>query len=136
MSRVSAASVVEKHLTAFNTRQEADEPWADEAELVAPGVSLVGRDGVLAFLRVFQTAFPDGQLVAVASLEAGDRAAVEGRFEGTHTGPLVTPAGEVPATGRRISFRWAALYQVDGTRLMSEHLFFDQADFAAQLGLG
>lgn len=132
---MTAASVIEQHLSAFNSRQEADEPWSDDAEMVAPGAAVAGREAVLGFLRVFHTAFPDGRLSAVTILDSGNRAAVEGLFEGTHDGPLSTPAGDVPATGRAISFRWAALYEVEGATLRSEHLFFDQADFAAQLGL-
>lgn len=94
-----------------------------------------GREDVLAFLRVFHNAFSDGRLSVTTLIEDGLQAAVEGVFTGTHDGPLASPAGEVPPTGRAISFRWAALYQVDGSSLRSEHLFFDQADFLAQLGL-
>lgn len=104
--------------------------------MVAPGgAEPTGRDAVLGFLRVFQIAFPDGRLNATRILAEGPHGAVEGVFDGTHSGPLASPNGEVPPTGRTVSFRWAAVYEVEGTELRSEHLFFDQADFLAQLGL-
>jgi predicted ester cyclase len=132
---MSASSVVEQHIAAFNARRESDEPWSEDAEFVAPGTSAKGRDGVLAFLRIFYTAFPDGRLSVMTLIEDGFRAAVVGVFAATHDGPLASPVGDVLPTGRAVRFRWAALYQVDGSSLRSEYLFYDQADFLAQLGL-
>lgn len=129
-------SVIEQHIEAFNHRREADDPWADDAHLVAPGgANPTGRDEVLGFLRVFQTAFPDGRLTVRTIFADGPHGAAEGVFDGSHDGPLASPAGEVAPTGRTVSFRWAAIYEVDGEVLRWEHLFFDQADFLAQLDL-
>ena len=133
---MSTVAVIENHIRAFNERREGDEPWADDAHMIAPGGARpTGRAEVLGFLSVFHTAFSDGRLVAVTTLADGGRAAVEGVFDGTHDGPLASPGGDVPPTGRTVSFRWAAVYEVSGDQLRSEHLFFDQADFLAQLGL-
>jgi predicted ester cyclase len=133
---MSSSSVIEQHINAFNERREADEPWSADAHMVAPGgANPTGRDEVLGFLRVFQTAFSDGTLTVRTLVADGGRGAVEGEFNGTHDGPLASPAGDVAPTGRTVSFRWAAIYEVDGAELRSEHLFFDQADFLAQLGL-
>lgn len=134
---MSTVAVIEQHIRAFNDRREADEPWAEDASMIAPGgAELTGRAEVLGFLRVFQTAFSDGRLTAWTIFADGPHGAVEGVFEGTHNGLLDSPGGEVPPTGRTINFRWAAVYEVGDGQLRSEHLFFDQADFLAQLGLG
>jgi predicted ester cyclase len=133
---MSTVAVIEQHLQAFNSRREVEEPWADDAHMIAPGGARpTGRAEVLGFLRVFQTAFPDGRLTARTVFADGPHGAVEGVFDGTHDGPLASPGGEVSPTGRTVSFRWAAVYEVGGGRLRSEHLFFDQADFLAQLGI-
>lgn len=133
---MSTVAVIEQHIQAFNDRRELDEPWADDAHMIAPGGARpTGRAEVLGFLRVFQTAFPDGRLTARTIFADGSQGAVEGVFDGTHDGPLASPGGEVAPTGRSINFRWAAVYEVDGDQLISEHLYFDQADFLAQLGL-
>lgn len=128
-------AVVRRHIAAFNARDRDAEPWSATADLVAPGAAISGRDQVLGFLSVFWEAFPDGRLELKQLLVDGDAAAAEGVFVGTHEGVLRTPGGEVAATGRRIAFRWAALYRAGGDELISEHLFFDQLELLSQLGL-
>lgn len=133
---MTTVAIIEQHIQAFNARREVDEPWADDAHMTAPGGACpTGRAEVLGFLSVFHTAFSDGRLTAQTIFADGPHGAVEGVFDGTHDGPLVSPGGEVPPTGRTVSFRWAAVYEVGGGQLRSEHLFFDQADFLAQLGV-
>jgi predicted ester cyclase len=127
--------VVERHIAAFNGRQADADPWGEEAEFVAPGASMRGRDNVLGFLGVFWDAFPDGRLEIVRMFAEGSVAAAEGRFIGRHTGVMRTPTGDVAATGRQVEFRWMSSYEVQGDELVSEHLYFDQQELLAQLGL-
>jgi predicted ester cyclase len=130
-----ARDVILKHIAAVNDRDSDAEPWATDAELVAPGGRASGRDGVLAFLGVFHEAFPDLRLEVKQLLTDGPAAAAEGTIVGTHEGVLHTPNGDVGPTGRAVELRWAAVYLTDGDTLKSEHLFFDQMDFLGQLGL-
>lgn len=94
-----------------------------------------GREDVLGFLSVFQGAFSDGRLTVGSYVVDGDNASVEGTFDGVHDGVLQSPSGPVEPTGRPVSFRWSATYRIDGSELMSEHLYFDQLDFLGQLGV-
>jgi predicted ester cyclase len=128
-------AVIRRHIEAFNSRDRDAEPWSATAELVAPVAAVSGREQVLDFLGVFQEAFPDGRLEVKQLLVDGDAAAGEGAFVGTHDGVLRTPGGDLEATGRRVEFRWGALYRTDGDELLSEHLFFDQLELLGQLGL-
>lgn len=130
-----AKDVILKHVAAFNDRNSDAEPWAADAELVAPGGQANGRDAVIGFLGVFQEAFPDIRLEIQQLLSDGPVAAAEGIVAGTHDGVLHTPNGDVAPTGRAVELRWAAVYVTDGDTLKSEHLFFDQMDFLGQLGL-
>jgi predicted ester cyclase len=130
-----AKQVVERHVDAFNAHQADAEPWAEDAEFVAPGASLSGREEVLAFLGAFWEAFPDGRLELSRLVGEGSLAAAEGRVIGTHSGVFRTPTGEVPATGRLVEFRWMSAYEARGDELASEHLFFDQVELLSQLGL-
>ncbi|GAC67117.1 ester cyclase [Gordonia soli] len=131
----NARDVIDNHITAFNSRTPSDEPWSEDAQLVSPGGVFTGREQVLEFLSVFQTAFSAGTLSIISSVESGDDASVEGLFDGVHDGPLRSPSGTVEATGKSVSFRWSATYHIDGNTLLSEHLYFDQLDFLTQLGL-
>ena len=40
-------SVIDIHVAAFNTRRPDDEPWSEDAELISPGGTFIGRDEVL-----------------------------------------------------------------------------------------
>lgn len=127
--------VVERHVATFNARDTDASPWSQDAEFVAPNASMRGRDEVMAFFGVFWNAFPDGRLETSRMLADGSSVAAEGRFIGTHTGPMQTPDGEIPATGRQVDLRWMSSYEVRGDELASEHLYFDQAELLGQLGL-
>jgi predicted ester cyclase len=127
--------VILKHIDAVNAHDNDAEPWAADAELVAPGGQANGRDAVLGFLGVFHEAFPDIRLELTKLLTDESAAAAEGNLIGTHTGVLHTPNGDVAPTGRAVELRWAAVYVTEGDTLKSEHLFFDQMDFLGQLGL-
>src|SRR5215210_4232002 len=96
--------VVERHVEAFNARDVDAAPWSDDAEVVAPNASVHGREEVLGFLGVFWDAFPDGRLETSGLLAEGSVVAAEGRFIGTHTGVMRTPAGTSrPRDGRSTS---------------------------------
>ena len=128
-------SVVERHVETFNARDVDASPWSNDADFVAPNGAMHGREEVMGFFGVFWNAFPDGRLELSNLLAEGSVVAAEGRFIGTHTGVLGTPAGDVAATGRPVDLRWMSSYQVSGDELTSEHLYFDQAELLGQLGL-
>jgi predicted ester cyclase len=130
-----AKNVILKHVAAVNDRDSDAEPWAADAELVAPGGQANGREAVIGFLGVFHEAFPDLRLEIKQLLTDGPAAAAEGTITGTHEGVLHTPNGDVAPTGRAVELRWAAVYVTEDDTLKSEHLFFDQMDFLGQLGL-
>ena len=130
-----SGDVVRRHIEAFNARDAESSPWAEDAEIQAPGATVSGREAVLGFLGVFQAAFPDGRLEVRNLLSDGSSAAAEGAFVGTHDGVLHSPQGDVPPTGKSVELRWASAYEVRGEELLSEHLYFDQMDFLGQLGL-
>jgi predicted ester cyclase len=130
-----ARDVILRHIAAVNDRDSSADPWAADAELLAPGGHANGRDDVIGFLGAFQEAFPDLRLEIKRLLTDGPSAAAEGTIAGTHNGVLRTPNGDVAPTGKAVELRWAAVYVTDGDTLKSEHLFFDQLDFLGQLGL-
>src|SRR3954447_13211131 len=86
-----AEHVILKHIAAVNDRDSDADPWAADAEMVAPSGQASGRDDVLGFLGVFQEAFPDLRLEIKQLLTDGPAAAAEGTLTGTHDGVLHTP---------------------------------------------
>jgi predicted ester cyclase len=124
-----------RHVAAFNTKDADAEPWGVDAEMVAPGAHSRGRQQILDWLGGYWEAFPDARLEIARSIEQGALVSAEGKMIGTHTGVLRTAQGEVPPTGRSVEIRFLAMYETEGDKLLSEHLYFDSAEFMMQLGL-
>jgi steroid delta-isomerase-like uncharacterized protein len=102
----------------------------------APGYSARGGEAAAAWMRPFVEAFPDIKHRVIDPLESDGRIAFELEITGTHTAPLVSPQGEVPPTGQQIRLAAANLWTVDGGKIASYHIYFDQMSFMGQLGLG
>ena len=132
-------SLIERNIELWNGRDR--DGWMagmdlDRLELQAPGgLRLAGREAADAIWSTWNEAFPDNRLEIIA-IHADDRGGVhEGRFAGTHTGPLRGPAGEVAATGRTAGALFSGIYEFEDGKITSFHLYFDQADMMIQLGV-
>jgi steroid delta-isomerase-like uncharacterized protein len=101
------------------------------------GEPLEGRDAIRKDIEDFLRGFPDLHAVTRSVIESGDAYAAEGTFAGTHQGPLPTPDGEIPPTGRRVEFAGAGFYRLDGQRrILEESRYYDLAGLLAQLNGG
>jgi ketosteroid isomerase-like protein len=67
--------------------------------------------------------------------DTGDTVVVEGRFVGTHTGPLTTDDGDVEPTGASVDLRFADVSRVRDGLIVSYHTYYDQLGLLTQLGL-
>jgi predicted ester cyclase len=113
------------------------ECYAEGATIVAPGgVELRGPDGAKQFLAIWVEGVPDNEITITHEYVCGSVVVQEGVFSGTHTGGLMAPSGEViPATGRSLSAPFAEVLEVEGDRITSDRLYFDQVELLIQLGL-
>ena len=90
--------------------------FTEDVERTMAGAGILhGLDAFRAVIRVFPDAFPEIEFEVHRWIEAGDWPVVEGRVQGTHTGPLRTPEGETPATGKSMSCRHVATSFVGST---------------------
>jgi hypothetical protein len=64
---------------------------------------------------------PDAKAIVGQTYEVGDVVIVEGRFVGTHTGPLATPDGDVEPTGASVDLRFADVSKVRDGKIISYH---------------
>jgi steroid delta-isomerase-like uncharacterized protein len=78
---------------------------SDDIEVVFQPTGQVarGREGFQQFMQGFKNAFPDIRITHTNVVAEGDQVAVEFNWSGTHTGPLMGPAGAIPATGKRVT---------------------------------
>jgi steroid delta-isomerase-like uncharacterized protein len=134
-----AAVVAERWFQAADKQDTEALPGlvAGDCIMTAPGgVTLQGAEQIAQWMTVFYTAFPNISHPIDRIVPAGDTVTVELRAVGTHSGPLASAAGEVPATGRDISLRVANLLTVNGDgRVTAVHVYFDQMEMLEQLGL-
>lgn len=96
-----------------------------------------GREAIAAVFAAFKRAIPDMEWrLARPLLEDGDRIAFEVEVTGVNGGPLVTPEGELPPTGRAVSVEMGLFETVNADGLIAEErAYFDATGFATQLGL-
>ncbi len=131
-------SVVERFYDAFN-RGDFDtvlEIFAPDVETTEPSLGTIqSAEQWRAYGEAFKRAMPDARLNLRSAVESGDTIAVEGSFTGTHTGPLLSPQGEVPPTGRTINIPYADFLTVRDGRVVSHRVYYDQVALGAQLGL-
>ena len=133
------ATVIQTLFDTFNER-EFDRAAAlvtedFELEDLAFGMTLRGPDGLAQWFQGFVTAGPDAKAQLLRTMTTGEWVASEhiGRF--THTGPLVSPAGEIPPTGRSVEVRIAEVYQIKNGKIALLRAYYDGATIMRQLGL-
>jgi steroid delta-isomerase-like uncharacterized protein len=86
-------------------------------------------------LSGFFKAFPDGHMVANHTSISGDTLAMEWTFTGTQNGPVVSPGGTIPPSGKHVSIKGAEFIRIDGQGLIvDERGYFDLVSFMKQLG--
>jgi predicted ester cyclase len=130
--------LVEKHYDSVmsNNPDANDEIFSADVATTFPGVgTLHSLEAFKEVVRGFAGAFPDGRFTFTSSVESGNRIAVQGIYSGTNTGPLLTPAGEMPPTGRRLELPYGDFFEVENGKIVRHNLYFDQVVFMTQLGL-
>ncbi|MGH8917731.1 MAG: ester cyclase [Actinomycetes bacterium] len=106
-----------------------------DCEFMTPAGIAQGPAAVTAYSQPFARAFSVSRHNVDLIVATDDVVVVEGVWVGTHDGPLTTPDGDIPATGRPVSLPFTAIFQVSDDLAGSVHIYFDQLSFMAQLGL-
>src|SRR5205085_8433585 len=106
-----------------------------EAVLVPFGQAFHGREGFTDFMQGFKGAFPDIRISVTNQVATDDQVVSEFTARGTHSGPLQTPAGAIPPTGRSVDFIACEVMRVKNGQIASLHNYQDAASIMRQLGL-
>jgi steroid delta-isomerase-like uncharacterized protein len=134
----NAKAIGARFVEAFNAHDEAAirELNGDDVVFEAPGdIHVEGRDAATEYAMAWLRAFPDARLTVNNELGDGDWVAQEFTFEGTHENTLASPAGDIPATHRRLKGRGVQIFKVEGDVVTDTRLYFDQVQVMTQLGL-
>jgi ketosteroid isomerase-like protein len=130
--------IVDRHYAEINGNDFSDaaDLFSPDVTTEAPGTgTLTGIEAFVGYGQAFVRAFPDGGIHRDRFVEAGDQIVVEGRFTGTNTGPLQTPAGELPATGRPMELPFADSFRIVDGKITEHRIYYDTVGMLAQLGL-
>ena len=135
----SVREAFDKGTDAFNAHDLGafGETMADDVVQTAPGgMNSHGRDACMAFYGIWIEAFPDAHVDVPDVLITDDTAVEEGTFTGTHNGVFHTPMGDIPPTGRKVSWRQCHLLTVDDEgRFVDHDAIRDDLGLLRQLGV-
>jgi predicted ester cyclase len=113
-------------------------PYIDdniEAISYATGQVFHGKSDFMQFMQGFKTAFPDIMIQHKGIFENGAQVCVEFDGLGTNTGPLMTPAGTVPPTGKKVTLNVVEVLTWQNGKVVKLHNYQDSGNLLRQLGL-
>ena len=94
-----------------------------------------GPNGLGQTVAVFAKAFPDMHRELYRFFSMGDVVVVELALQGTHQGPLPTPMGTLPATGKRMDAPCCDVFRIVNGKIQSFHCYPSGTVIFAQLGV-
>ena len=112
---------------------------ADDVVYVESGTGrrIEGAESYIALCQGWRRALPDVRGVVLRELADGPVTAQEVAWSGTHDGPLPTPNGDIPATGRPVSLEATLWVEVRDDAVAEVHHHLDVMALMAQIeGLG
>jgi steroid delta-isomerase-like uncharacterized protein len=132
--------IVRKQTDAFNRGDSTDlaSLYATTAVVADPQYPepLQGTNAIAKDYAEWFTAFPDARWSVISLLANGETYAVEGTMAATHLGPMVGPAGLIPATNKPVEASFAVFGRLDSQGCIAEeHRYYDLAGIMAQIGL-
>ena len=94
-----------------------------------------GPERIVELFKGWKTAFPDAAGTVTSAVGSGNTAALEVTWKGTHTGPLASPQGPIPPTGKRMVLPYVDLFRVRNGKITEHRVYYDQMALLGQLGL-
>jgi len=93
-----------------------------------------GPEKIVELFKAWKAAFPDGAGTVTSAFASGDTAALEVTWKGTHTGPLTTAEGTIPASGKRQETPAAIFFTFEGDKIKESRHYFDSLTLLKQIG--
>jgi len=110
--------------------------YAEDAVVNEAGEVIQGRKAIQEHIEGFLRTFPDLKFEFLTILPSGNHIAFEMAVSGTNTGPMLSPEGEIPPTGKKVEFKvvWIGRISPDGL-IEEDRTYYDTANVMRQLGL-
>ena len=101
---------------------------------IGTGRKVDGPEKIVELFKGWKQAFPDAAGTVTSAIASGDTAALEVTWKGTHTGPLTTADGMIPASGKRQETPAAIFFTFDGDKIKETRHYFDSLTLLKQIG--
>lgn len=138
MSNQDALAVAHAWLDAFNSSdwEKAKAYLASDSVYEEYGTQrhIEGSDAIVQLYQAWKAAMPDVEGTVTNTYTSGSKVALELAWDGTHTGPLVTPGGTIPASGKRQHTPVIMTVEVEGGKIRKSSNYFDMLTFLQQIG--
>jgi steroid delta-isomerase-like uncharacterized protein len=94
-----------------------------------------GRDEIVEINKGWREAFPDAHGTVTNAVAGDDTVTLEITWEGTQSGALGMPQGEIPPTNRRVTVKAAQVMKMADGEIEENHHYFDVMGMLEQLGV-
>lgn len=116
--------------------EAGDELLAEDFVDHTPLLGLPGnRTGYVETFRGFRRAFPDMNVTIDDLVAEGDTVAGRGTVRGANTGPMASPMGEIPPTGKSATWTYINIVRIRGGKAVETWSQQDVPTMMQQLGL-
>ena len=138
MENRDLASLARAQVESFNTNDWDAVRASMLADVVyderATGRIMQGPEAIIESMKGWKT-FNSDVTGTISNIHvSGDTAVVEGTWEGTMDGPLETPGGSVPPTGKSHATHGAWVMTFEGDKLRESRNYFDMLQLLQQVG--
>jgi steroid delta-isomerase-like uncharacterized protein len=89
---------------------------------------------IVEVFKGWKAAFPDAVGTVTSAIASGNTVALEVTWTGTHTGPLETAEGTIPASGKRQETPAGLFYTFEGDKIKESRHYFDSLTLLKQIG--
>jgi steroid delta-isomerase-like uncharacterized protein len=93
-----------------------------------------GQDAIIDANRGWKEAFPDAHGTVERTMAGNGTVTVEITWEGTQTGPLHTPGGDIPPSSRHVAVKAVQVFDLEGDKIREVHHYFDMMGLLQQVG--
>ena len=93
-----------------------------------------GAEKIVELFKGWKQAFPDATGTVTSAFASADTAALEVTWKGTHTGPLTTAEGTIPASGKLQETPAAIFFTFEGDKIKESRHYFYSLTLLKQIG--
>ena len=93
-----------------------------------------GPEKIVELFKGWKQAFPDAAGTVKSTYASGDTAILEVTWKGTHSGPLTTAEGTIPASGKHQETPAAIFFTFEGDKIKESRHYFDSLTLLKQIG--